>query len=304
MNLVTTQRRRSPKWLRSRKGRKVLTAYLFILPVVVGFLLFRIYPAVLALAMSFFEWNPLVAERPFVGIQNYVAQASDPVFWTALRNTFLVIVLLVPVGAALALGFALLLSGRLPLTELFKTIYFMPVVTSLVAVSMVWQWLLQPQFGLLNIVLKMVGIPGLGWLDDPNTALISVVIVLLWVNVGYFMIIYIAGIKQIPREYYEAALIDGASGFQRLWHLTLPLLKSTILFVLVIGTINSSQVFTPVFVMTQGGPINSTRVLVLHIYERAFKVLNFGEASAAAMVLFVMVLSFSVIQMYLLRRGE
>jgi ABC-type sugar transport system permease subunit len=214
---------------------------------------------------------------------------SDSTFWNALKNT-LVYTLNVPLAMAFSLTIALMMHRRLKWIGFLRTIYFLPSVTSFVAVALVWMWIYHPSFGIANFFLGLVGIPPLQWLNSTQTAMISVIIFSIWLGLGYQMVIFLAGLQGIPEEFYEAARIDGASNWQLFRRITLPLLKPTTFFILVTSLISSFQVFTSVYIMTAGGPVQSTDVIVYHIYTAAWEQLRMGYASAMSWVLFVIIM--------------
>ncbi|GAH47418.1 unnamed protein product, partial [marine sediment metagenome] len=244
----------------------------------------------------------------FVGLQNYLVVFNDSVAIGAFKNTLIFVAMIVPLGMILSLGLALLLSRfikpKFKLREAYKLFYFLPVITNAVAVSLVWQGIYQPRFGLLNGVLASLGFSRQGFLYDPSQALASIAVFSLWQMCGYYMIIYLAGLENIPPVFYEAARIDGASKLQCFRYITLPLLAPITLFVVILWTIGSLQVFTPVYVMTQGGPINSTNVAVLYIYKSAFEYLKLGYGSSLAVVLFLLIFSITGLQLKISRWGK
>jgi multiple sugar transport system permease protein len=236
----------------------------------------------------------------WAGLSNYVRLFADGQFWSSLKTTALYTVFYVPIVYCLSLCLALLVNQRLPLMRFFRTVFFVPVVLSLVVSSLMWKYIFDERAGLLNYLLGFIGIPPQPWLGSVELALPAIIIVSLWIQMGYFMVIFIAGLQDIPREYYEAARIDGANRWQMFWRITLPLLKPTSLFVIVISLIGSFQVFDQIWVMTKGGPANATQVTAIYIYQQAFQYLNLGYGSAIAFVLFVIILGFSLLQFKLL----
>lgn len=289
----------------SQKHRRWIWGYLFIIPVLLLFSVFRIYPLIRSFSLGFYQWNILSPIKPFVGLQNYRELFEDAVFVQGFKNTIIYTVTLIFVGTIIALFLALLLDRKFKLKGTFKLVYFLPVITPMVAAAVIWEWLYQPQFGLFNGILKYLGLPTQQWLMSKDQALMSVIIFSMWKGVGYNMIIFLAGLQGIPNIYYEAARIDGANSFQCFKGITLPLLMPTTLFVIVMSTISTLQVFTQIYVMTEGGPINATMVVVLHIYKVGFDFLRFGYASAIATVLFIFILAITVLQLkFLGKRAE
>jgi multiple sugar transport system permease protein len=270
-------------------------AWTFLAPSFAHLLVFSIGPILFSLWLSFHEWNLLAADRPFTGLANYRELAADADFWRAVRNTA-VYVLFVPVGMVLALALALLANRRIPGVNLLRTAFFLPYVTSFVAISLIWKWMFQPDVGLLNNVLGRVGLPGQTWLGSPATALPSLMLMSLWMYAGYMMVIFLAGLQSIPATLYESARIDGAGPWGRFRHITLPMLRPTLLFILVTMVIFMFQVFTAVYVMTEGGPLHATDVVVYHIYRNAWEYLRMGYASAMAWALFAIVFVITLVQ--------
>lgn len=290
----------------SRKGKKIFNSENRIIiaamvPCILSYLVFSGFPMVYAFYLSFQSWT--VGESPeFLGFQNYLkALIADPLFYKALKNTFFYSFTIVALGTTVALLVALLVNHAGKLAGVFRTVYFIPVVTSLVAASVIWTWLYQPSFGLFNQILHLIHGPKMMWLESPSQALPSVMIMMIWKNLGFTMVIFLAGLQGIPQTFYEAAMIDGANRWQLFRRITIPLLKPTMTFVLVIGVIGSLQAFTEMFVMAQGGPLHATRTIVYHLYERAFEYFQLGYASATAIILFIIIMIFTYFQLRLLR---
>lgn len=286
-----------------REARERLTASLFLAPDVVGLLVFVVLPILAALLISFTNWNALGTPR-WVGLVNYQRLLSDPQFWSSLRVTAIYTVVYVPLVFAVSLGLAVLANQRLPGIGLFRTIFFVPVVLSLVVTGLMWRFIFDEQVGLLNYALSLVGMAPRAWLGDVNLALPAIIVVSVWINMGYYMTIFLAGLQDIPREFYEAARIDGANAWHAFRRITLPLLRPTSLFVLVVTLIGSFQVFDQIWVMTKGGPADATQVTVIYIYKQAFQYLSLGYASAIAFALFLVILVISLAQFWLLRARD
>jgi len=230
-----------------------------------------------------------------VGLRNYARIFADPTFWTALGNTAYFVALGAPLSVAASLGAALLLQSRLVRWKaLFRTLYFLPVVTTLVAVAVVWRFLYHPRVGLLNRVLGVFGVPPLDWLGDPALAMPAIIVMSVWKNFGFNMVIFVAGLQAIPERLYEAARLDGAGPWQQFRHVTLPMLLPTTTFVLLMTLIGSFQLFAEPYVMTQGGPGDATRSLVLLLYEQGFRWWSLGQAAALAFVLFALLLALTL----------
>jgi len=277
--------------------RETVAGYLFLLPNMIGFLIFTAFAVVASAAISLTSWD-LLSDPEFVGLQNYIELLTDdPLFRTVLWNTFYFTVVSVPASTILALGLALMFNTGLRAIPLFRAMYFLPVITATVVVALIWRWFFNPDFGILNYVLYELGVDSPpNWLATRTWAMPSVIILSVWKQVGYNMVIFLAGLQAIPSSLYEAASIDGAGRWQRFRNITLPLLTPTTFFVLVISIIGSLQVFDAVLVLTDGGPANATRTIVFHIWEEAFVFLEMGYAAAVAWILFIMVFLVTLLQ--------
>jgi multiple sugar transport system permease protein len=275
-------------------------------PVCLAYLVIRIIPIFDTAWMSLHNWSLVRPVRPFIGLDNYVKLAGDPLFRMALVNTTLFAVVTVPVTLLLAFGVAVLLDkpmrGRVE--NVYKFLFFLPVVPTMVPVSVVWKWIYDPSYGILNYALSFLGVPPQGWLIDANLAIWAIIAMTVWKSVGYYMVLFLVGLKDIPVDYYEAASIDGATGWQRLTQITIPLMRPMLLFNVVIATIFAYNVFAQVYVMTegpQGSPANPVRVIVLDMYENGFRFLKMGYASAEAMVLLLIVFVLTIVEFRFLR---
>jgi multiple sugar transport system permease protein len=276
------------RWRRNYMFERRLAGYLFILPSLLFLLVFVIYPILSAFYLSLHRYN-LIEPPVWDGLNRYWLLLEDPRFFKALGNTFLFALMTVPVGTVISLLLAVLIDRQLHGMYFFRTAYYLPVVTSFVAVSFIWLWLYEPQFGVLNQVLEAVGLPTFAWLRDPSTAMLSIAILSVWKNAGYNMIIFLAGLQGIPQYLYEAAEIDGASAAQRFRYITLPMLSPTTFFVFVVYFIGALQMFTQSWIMTQGGPLDSTLTVVYLIYQNGFEFLKMGSAAAMSVILFVFI---------------
>lgn len=288
------------------KGRQSMWAYIFISVPVLFFICIRILPTIYAFNVSLHEWDLLSKERPFVFLDNFIQLFQDEVFYAALLNTGKYILFAVPIGLALSLGIALLLNTITKGASLYRMVVFIPYVTSVVAVSWVWRWMFMKQGGVVNNIISLFGIAKQPFLDSTSQAIFVVISNVIWQALGFYTIIFLAGIKQIPQTYYEAAKIDGASAWERFKNITIPMLNPTIVYLSVMASIQTLQVFTQVFNITSGGqgiaggPLNSTVSVVLYIYQLAFVNYRMGYASAATVVLFIIILSVSLFQMKVL----
>jgi multiple sugar transport system permease protein len=294
-----------PWWRRFWSRSNERAGYLFILPSLLHLLLFLVVPLVFSFFLSFTDWRGTnFYNAPYVGTSNYEFMVGDKRWWNAMLNSGYYTVLSVPLGMAASLLIALVMNMKLRGVYFFRTLFFMPVISSWVAVSVIWITLLDPRAGLVNYLLQSVGLPVINWLGDPASAMPSLVLITIWKGAGFQMVIWLAGLQAIPQELYEAAAIDGASPWQSFWGLTLPLLKPTTFFLLITGVIGSFQVFSSVYVITGGGPRGATDVAVHRIYLRAFESFDMGYASALAWVLFAVIFVFTVLQVVYMRRRE
>ncbi len=281
-------------------------AYWFLAPAMLLIAVFFVVPILASLVLSATDFDIYAVASPantrFVGLRNYADLVQNPLFWTAVGNTLYFVVAGGPLSVAASLGAALLVNSKLTRAKaLFRAIYFVPVVTTLVAVAVIWRYLYDPRFGLLNYALHFIGIPPVNWLDDRHWAMPSIILMTVWKNFGYNMLIFVAGLQAIPQDLYDAALVDGATGFQRFAHVTLPMLGPTFLFVSVTTMIGYTQLFAEPYVMTQGGPLHATYSIVLYMYEQGFRWWHLGYAASIAFVLFALVLGGTLIQRRLRR---
>ena len=263
----------------------------FILPSILGCFIFIFIPSFSSFFLSFCDWN-LINNVKFAGLENYTELISSPEFWLILKNTVFYAVCVTIFGATIPLVLAEVIHSKIILKDFFKTTYFLPFVTPMIVIAMIWQWIFDPNIGLINMLFKS----HLEWLYNEQLAMPVLIAVSVWKLIGYNMIIYISGFSSINEQVYEAAKIDGASPIQTFQKITLPLLSPTILFVLLITTISSFQVFDLIYLMTQGGPNNSTNVLVYWLYKNAFEFFNIGKASAIAYILFCIIFILTIIQ--------
>ena len=285
------------------------SAYLFLTPALLLIFGFFFLPVVAALVLSFTDFDIYAIANldntRFVGVRNYAQLLAAPVFWKALGNTFYFALVGGPLTVAVSLGAALLVNAPLVRWKVFfRTVYFVPFVTTLVAIAIVWRYLYHTRYGLLNYGLERIGLGPIDWLGNPRWAMPAIILMAVWKNFGYNMLIFIAGLQSIPEELYEAARIDGARAMQRFWHVTLPQLGPTLLFVSVITMIGYFQLFVEPYVMTAGGPLRSTTSVVLLMYEEGFRWWRMGFAAAIAFVLFVVILLATLVQFRLQRRAE
>ena len=292
--------------------RRTVWAYIFLFVPLTFFIFIRIIPTLSAFNISLHEWNPLSIEQKFVGAANYqelwedLLDSKSPTHH-AFVNTLTYVLIGMPLQLIIALIIALLLNEITRFSVIFRAIYFIPFVTSTVAIAWVWRWLYEPQFGLFNVLLSFFGIGRQPFLKSPDTALYSITAVVVWQGMGFAIIIFLAGLKQIPETFYEAAKIDGASRWQSFWRITLPLLNTTVVYLAVLGTIGFLRMFDYVINMTtqgDGGPLNSTTTVTLRVYREAFSSFNMGYASALTVALFVVILIITIVQLKVLSRND
>lgn len=286
-----------------RKIRIAIAAYLFLLPSIVLFFVYYYLPTLSAVYYSFTEYHVLTPEE-WNGLNNYVSMMRDPLFWKSLGNSFLYFLTIVPFLVTLPLLLAILVNQKLKGIYLFRVIYYLPVITTMVAVAIVWKYIYHPA-GLLNAFLKLFGYSGepINWLLNLKTALPAVSALEVWKSVGYYMIIYLAGLQNLPHDLVEAAKIDGANRLRILWHVYLPHLRPIFAVTLILSTLGTVQIFTSVYVMTGGGPLDRTMSLPLYIYQKAFVDLDMGYATAMGLVLFVILMVLTYIN-FKISRGE
>lgn len=286
------------------KRNEALTAYGFLLPNLLGLTVFVFVPMVYAFYVSLHDWNAL-SPKVFTGFDNYKKLASDKDWWNSVYKTFIFTIIYVPMLFAGSLFLAVMMNSiKEKFVGLARTMFLLPFAITSVISAVIWMFLYDPRNGFINQFLDLFGLPNQQFLGSTSQALVSVIIVILWINLGYNMMIFLAAIKEIPGDYYEAAQIDGATGWKAFWHITLPLLRPTSVFILVVTTIGSFQVFDQIMVMTKGGPANSTMVSVLYIYKQAFEFLNMGYASALAVVLFLIIFVLSLAQLRLYAKKD
>ncbi|MYE14957.1 MAG: sugar ABC transporter permease, partial [Gemmatimonadetes bacterium] len=290
---------------RPRAFHRTLAAWSFLAPAATLLLLFTFGPLLFSLWISLHEWHLVDPAHPFTGLDNYRTILLDETWWSSIRNTA-VFTLHVPVAMAVALALALLTQGSRRAVRWARLALFLPGITSVVAIAVVWKWLLNDGYGVVNQALAHAGIGPVAWLTSPDTALASLMLISVWMVVGYQMVVFQAGLAAIPREWYDAARVDGAGPLQRFRHITLPGLRHTLFFVLVTSVIGSFQVFGLVYVMTEGGPLGATDVAVYHIYREAWEFLRFGNAAAMSWILFAVVFAATWLHFRLLesRRDE
>lgn len=275
--------------LRGRALNEALWGYLMVSPVILLLFIFSYIALAASLYISFTDWRVL-SPPSWVGLTNYINIFKDPLFLKGLWNTARYVLMSIPIGQSLSLILALILNTNIRFRNFFRLVYFLPVLTMPVAIAVVWKWIYNPSFGPIAIVLQSLGLKPIIWLTNVNMAMWSIVIISVWAGIGFNMVIMLAGLQNIPREYYEAAEVDGASTWSKILNITLPLLTPTIFFTLITSFINGLQMFDMVFILTQGGPVDSTRTIVFQVYEDGVRSMYAGTSSAEAWVLFVIIM--------------
>ncbi|HEV2073896.1 MAG TPA: sugar ABC transporter permease [Thermomicrobiales bacterium] len=290
----------------SLQRRRWLWGYAFIAIPLFFFLFVRIGPTIYAFWMSLHEWDPIALDRPYIGLENFRTMADDETFWKSLRNTWIYVGVGVPAGLIISLLIALGLQRMIRYTGFFRVLYFLPYITSLVAVGWVWRWMYMPN-GLFNDILGWVGLGPYKWLGSPDMAIYSIIATTVWHGLGFQVVIFLAGLESIPEDYLAAASVDGASGWQKFRDIVVPQINPTLVFLIVTGVISNLQVFTQIRAMSSGGtggPLDSTISMVLYVYQEAFQSLpsHMGYASAMTVVLFLMILAITIFQLKVLQR--
>lgn len=278
-------------------NQKQITPYLFLLPAIILLGLTVIWPAFQAFYLSFTRYEYDITQAPeWVGLANFQRLIADKIFWQTFRNTLIYLVVVVPILVILPLALAILVNQKLRGISWFRAAYYTPVIISMVVAGLAWKWL-YAENGLLNQLLKLIGFnEGIPWLTSPNWVLFSVMAVTIWKGLGYYMVIYLAGLQSIPNDLYEAAAIDGSDGLRKHWDITVPLMKPYLFLVAVISAISATKVFEEVYIMTQGGPRNSSKTVVYYLYDRAFRDLEISYACTIGLVLFLIILGLSILR--------
>ena len=285
------------------KYYKKCAPYLFLLPAGIVLLVFFFVPFFQTIGLSFFNYSDSIYHPDFAGLQNYIEIFKNPVFYKVMLNTLIYLVIAVPILAIFPLFLAILINQKIRALTLYKILIYLPVIVSIVVAAIAFKWL-YAQDGILNYFMQLLHLQKLGWLTDPKYAIYSVIIVTVWKGIGYYMMIYLASLMSVPKELYEACDIDGANFWQKHLTVTVPHLMPTIALVTTISSISAMKIFAEIYVMTKGGPLNSTKTIVYYIYEKAFETLDLGYASAMAVILLIIVMIFSVINIFCFERGK
>lgn len=286
-----------------QRRKEILAAYLFLLPSLMGYAIFVAGPMVAAFVFSFFRWD-IFTPPEFIGLDNFRSLFRDPRFFIVLKNTLVFVAAAVALLITIGLGIALMINRKIPsiLRYFFRTTYFFPVIISLASVSIIWQFLLNTDYGPINYYLGKLGLDPVPWLSSSRWALRSIIMLFVWKNLGFYVILFLAGLQGIPRQLYEAAEIDGANNWKKFWSITLFLVTPTIFFATVIALIGAFQLFDAPYIMTQGGPGDATRTIVMYLYLNGFRFLRMGYAITVSIALLLMVLVFTIFQFRISRR--
>jgi len=282
---------------------KTLLAYLFLLPSTIMLIIFFFIPFFETIRLSFYDYSNNIYEPIFVGLKNYVLLIKSPLFLKTIFNTFYFLILCVPFLVIFPLFLAVLINQNIKFKNFYKIIIYLPVIISIVVVAIAFKWLYAPH-GLLNYLMQTLHLPSIGWLSDPRVAMISVALVTIFKGVGYYMMIYLSALMGVPKELYEAAEVDGAVGFKKHTLVTIPHLMPVIALVSTISSISALKVFVEIYVMTKGGPLDSTKTIVYYIYEKAFESLDLGLASAGAVILLIIVMAFSILNIFVFEKDK
>lgn len=277
--------------------------YLFLLPAGIVLLIFFFIPFFQTIGLSFFNYSNNIYNPSFTGFENYIQILHNPIFYKVMWNTFLYLIVAVPILAIFPLFLAILINQKIKGITLYKILIYLPVIVSIVVAAIAFKWLYAQQ-GILNYILNILHINSIGWLTDPKYAIYSVIIVTIWKGIGYYMMIYLAALMSVPKELYEACEIDGANFLTKHLTVTVPHIMPTIALVSTISSISAMKIFAEIYVMTKGGPLNSTKTIVYYIYEKAFENLDLGYASAMAVILLVIVMAFSLVNIFCFERNK
>lgn len=272
------------------------SAMLFLSPTLVIFTAFILFPVFFSFYLSFHKWNMFGGETTFIGFDNYTRMFRNPEFWQVLKNTAIYTIGTIPLNMALSLWVASILNKKIIGKKFLRTAFFAPVIISPVAAALIWRWLYDPNYGLINYLIAKLGFSPINWLNEPTAAMFALIIVGVWKTFGVNMILFSAGLQGIPESYYEAAELDGAGRWDKFWKITVPLLSPTTFFIMIMSMISSFQVFDIVYVLTSGGPLGSTKVLVFYVYEYAFKFFEMGYSSAISYFLFAVLFVLTMLQ--------
>jgi len=291
-----TSQRPPVRYKKKNKKGDLPSALLFLSPTLIIFSAFILFPVIFSFYLSFQKWNMFSGQTTFVGLDNYIRMFQSAEFWSVLKNTAYYTFGTIPLNMGFSLLVAYILHKKIFGKKLLRTLFFAPVIISPVAAAVIWRWLYDPNFGLVNYFIGLFGFDPVNWLNDPTAAMFALIVMGVWKTFGINMVLFAAGLQAIPENYYEAAEIDGAGQWAKFKNITIPLLAPTTFFIMVMSMISSFQVFDIVYVLTSGGPLGATKVMVFYVYEHAFKYFEMGYASAAAYVLFAILFALTLLQ--------
>jgi len=291
-----TSQRPPVSYKKKNKKGDLPSALLFLSPTLIIFSAFILFPVIFSFYLSFQKWNMFSGQTTFVGLDNYIRMFQSAEFWSVLKNTAYYTFGTIPLNMGFSLLVAYILHKKIFGKKLLRTLFFAPVIISPVAAAVIWRWLYDPNFGLVNYFIGLFGFDPVNWLNDPTAAMFALIVMGVWKTFGINMVLFAAGLQAIPENYYEAAEIDGAGQWAKFKNITIPLLAPTTFFIMVMSMISSFQVFDIVYVLTSGGPLGATKVMVFYVYEHAFKYFEMGYASAAAYVLFAILFALTLLQ--------
>ncbi|RLD63900.1 MAG: sugar ABC transporter permease [Bacteroidetes bacterium] len=285
------------------KFKKSISPYFFVSPYLIHLILFIVFPVIFSIILTFFKWN-IISPMKYVGFDNFIRLFQDRLFWKSLYNTFLFLIIHIPLQIIIALTLAYFLNQKILFKSFFRAAFFLPFIISGVVITILWQQLYGYDSGLINKLLTDIGLGKVAWLTNKNVAIISIAIMATWKNIGLYVILFLVGLQTVPQAYYEAADVEGASQWQKFWHITLPAINPTIFMVLILSTIGGFSLFIEPYIMTSGGPLNSTLSIMLYIYKQAFEFYHMGYAATLGIFASVVIMIVVVIQKYTIEKND
>lgn len=285
------------------KSKKSISPYFFVSPYLIHLILFIVFPVVFSVVLTFYKWN-IISEMQYVGFDNFIRLFQDRLFWKSLYNTFIFLMIHIPLQIIISLTLAYFLNQKILFKSFFRAAFFLPFIISGVVITILWQQLYGYDTGLINRLLTEIGLGKVAWLTNKNVAIISIAIMATWKNVGLYVILFLVGLQTVPQAYYEAADVEGASQWQKFWHITVPAINPTIFMVLILSTIGGFSLFIEPYIMTSGGPLNSTLSVMLYIYKQAFEFYHMGYAATIGIFASVVIMVIVVIQKYIIEKDN
>ena len=285
------------------KFRKLISPYFFVSPYLIHLILFIVFPVVFSVVLTFYKWN-IISQMQYVGFDNFIRLFQDRLFWKAIVNTFIFLTIHIPLQIIIALTLAYFLNQRMLFKGFFRAAFFLPFIISGVVITILWQQLYGYDAGLINKLLIEIGLGKVAWLTNKNIAMISIAIMATWKNVGLYVILFLVGLQTVPQTYYEAADVEGASQWQKFWHITLPVINPTIFMVIILSTIGGFSLFIEPYIMTSGGPLNNTLSVMLYIYKQAFEFYHMGYAATLGIFASAIIMIVVVIQKYTIEKND